>query len=399
MGKPRRISLGPIAIVAGAVTTTVLVVMPVCLLGASGLLIRKDLGFAETQLGLVVGAFYAASATTAFLVGRHSVAERLGVGRALTAGLVLAIVSSASTAWLADSWQQVAVFVAIAGAANGLAQPAANLALARRVPESRLGLAFGVKQASIPAATLVAGLAVPLVALTVGWRWAFGATAGASVLLLIVIAFAGHSGSIAQEPPGPEGGRQRLKLTGFLLRTMVATALGSLAVNAMRIFFVESAVAKGEKLWMAALILSVASCAGVISRLFGGWRTDHNDRDPLTSAGVMMLIGACGYATQAFVSGTLPLLCATVAAISAGWGYSGLLQLGVVKAHEETPGAASGIVHSGELLGSLIGPLIFGVIVVHGSYAAAWWSVAIVGAAGGVMLLCEPRRPRVGSAA
>ena len=54
-----------------------------------------------------------------------------------------------------------------------LGQLASNLTLARYVPAHRLGLSFGIKQSAIPLATLLAGAAVPAVALTVGWRWAY----------------------------------------------------------------------------------------------------------------------------------------------------------------------------------------------------------------------------------
>ena len=54
-----------------------------------------------------------------------------------------------------------------------MGQLASNTSLSRQVPAGRQGLSFGVKQAAIPVSTLLAGAAVPVVALTVGWRWAF----------------------------------------------------------------------------------------------------------------------------------------------------------------------------------------------------------------------------------
>ena len=69
------------------------------------------------------------------------------------------------------------------GLANAVSHPAANLSLAREVPAGRQGLSFGIKQAAIPVATLLAGLAVPTIAVTLGWRWAF---AGGAALALAV---------------------------------------------------------------------------------------------------------------------------------------------------------------------------------------------------------------------
>ena len=71
----------------------------------------------------------------------------------------------------------------LGGLGNAISHPATHLLLAREVSQNRQGLAFGIKQAAIPAATLIAGLAVPLVATTVGWRWAF---AGGAALVLCV---------------------------------------------------------------------------------------------------------------------------------------------------------------------------------------------------------------------
>ena len=83
-----------------------------------------------------------------------------------------------------------------------LGQLASNLTLARSVPASRLGLSFGIKQAAIPIATLLAGAAVPTVALTIGWRWAY--LIGAAVALL-----AAARDPARRRRPGPQLGHAR----------------------------------------------------------------------------------------------------------------------------------------------------------------------------------------------
>jgi MFS family permease len=42
--------------------------------------------------------------------------------------------------------------------------------LSNAVPARRLGAAFGIKQSAPPATTMMAGLSVPLLAVTLGWR-------------------------------------------------------------------------------------------------------------------------------------------------------------------------------------------------------------------------------------
>ena len=55
------------------------------------------------------------------------------------------------------------------------------------MPARRRGAAFGIKQAAAPLATLLAGLAIPVFALTLGWRAAFLA---ACLLFPLVVAIA-----------------------------------------------------------------------------------------------------------------------------------------------------------------------------------------------------------------
>ena len=54
-------------------------------------------------------------------------------------------------------WWQLLVAMVLCGAANASAQIASNLAVAGSVAAEHQGLAFGAKQAAVPAATLVAG--------------------------------------------------------------------------------------------------------------------------------------------------------------------------------------------------------------------------------------------------
>ena len=76
-------------------------------------------------------------------------------------------------AGLATSWWSLSLLIGVAGAGNALTQPAANVLMARTVPPQRHGIAFAVKQSAMPFGTLLGGLAVPVVTLTLGWRWAF----------------------------------------------------------------------------------------------------------------------------------------------------------------------------------------------------------------------------------
>ena len=95
--------------------------------------------------------------------------------------------------WSALVAQSLAILLgllAVAGLANSVSQPAINLFMADQVPLDRQGLAFGIKQSAIPAAVLVSGLALPVLALPLGWRATFAICAGA----VLAVAAGGRGG-------------------------------------------------------------------------------------------------------------------------------------------------------------------------------------------------------------
>src|SRR5829696_8760617 len=149
---------------AGASGATVGAVLPVFLLGGQSVLVAAELGFDAGGLGLAVSAFFAVSALASVPTGR--LVERFGPTITTRAGILLAAGSLLGVAALARSYLALVLFLLIGGVANGLAQLGSNLSLARHVPPGRQGLAFGVKQAAVPAATLLAGVAVPALGLT-----------------------------------------------------------------------------------------------------------------------------------------------------------------------------------------------------------------------------------------
>ena len=103
------------------------------------------------------------------------------------------------------------VLLAVAGLANAVTQPAINLFMADQVPRDRQGLAFGIKQSAIPAAVLVSGLALPLLALPLGWRPTFAICApGALAVAVIVAADRSAFAPPAEREPAPRPSRALL---------------------------------------------------------------------------------------------------------------------------------------------------------------------------------------------
>ena len=78
-----------------------------------------------------------------------------------------------------------------AGTMLGLVDPGGARLFADRLPGDRQGRAFGVKEASVPAASLAAGAVLPVAAGAVGWRPVFWLPVLA-VPLVAVLVPAGH---------------------------------------------------------------------------------------------------------------------------------------------------------------------------------------------------------------
>ena len=153
---------------APIVALSTISVAPAFFVGALGVDIRSELGFGTAALGLAVSIYFLATALTTRTLGAF--ADRVG-GR--QAGVIAVLLVSGCLIGIAvsPSWWVLAGVLIVGGMGNALAGPTTSLLLARQIPLTALGLAFGVKQSSVPLATLAAGLAVPLVAASVPWQW------------------------------------------------------------------------------------------------------------------------------------------------------------------------------------------------------------------------------------
>jgi MFS family permease len=158
---------GIVAASLGAVATS----LGIFLVGALAVQIRSGLDLSLSGLGLAVSVYYLAAAA-AMPVGRLT--EILGGARTMRIAAVGAVICLALVAAVARNLWALAIILAVSGALDAAMQPATNPFLVRRIATGRRGLAFGVKQAAVPLASLLGGLAVPALGLTIGWRWGAG---------------------------------------------------------------------------------------------------------------------------------------------------------------------------------------------------------------------------------
>jgi MFS family permease len=366
---------------AGAVAVTTVSVLPIFLTGGLAVQISAELGFDPAGLGLVVALYFGVSALASLPVGW--LVERVGAGLTSRIAVLGAAALMLIVALAARSYASLTVILLCSAWCNVMGQLSSNLTLARSVPAHRLGLSFGVKQAAIPLATLLAGTAVPAVALTVGWRWAYVIGAGLALAALLG-APRGHS---AHAPSTAAPGE---RATAALAVLGVASGLAAATATALGIFLVASAVDRGIDPGLAGLVLTFGSMVGLSMRLLHGWLADRREGGHVAVVAGSLTLGAGGLALLA-VPGTPALVVGTVLAFGLGWAWPGLLQFAVVRLNPSAPAAATSIVQVGVYAGGFAGPVGFGFVAAHASFQAAWTGAAVTMLVAAVLMVVGRR--------
>lgn len=380
-----------------AVAGTLIGGAPVWLVASLAPQLQADLRLDPARLGLAVGLNFAVLAVCAVSAGR--LVDRIGWRR----GMVLTALGS-SLALLgiavgARSWPALAGLLCLGALAASLSHPASNVGIAETVGAGRQGIAFGVKQASVPLTTLLAGLASPLVAGTVGWRWAFGGAGALALLLLLTLlsagpAYARRAGlgaasagarEVRAGPPASDASRRSL--------VVLAVGAGLVAAATLRLgsFLVLSAVDAGMGVDSAGLLLSLGSAVGIVSRIAQGHLADRRGSRHLLVVVQMVLGGSVGLLVLAVGRTPWRLVLGTLLAFGLGWSWNGLFAMVVVVRNPRSPAFATGAVQTALATGGIVGPPAFGLVAGAWSFPAAWTGAAVVNTAGALLLLAGRR--------
>ena len=377
----RGIGRDVLSAIAASTTTS----FAVFLTGALAVQMGASLHFGPDSLGMAVSIYYLGAAAGSVPFGRLT--EAVGGARvmkptALLAGTLLALI-----ALLAHSWVSLSVVLFFSGIVSSAMQPATNLFLARRIPRDRQGFAFGVKQSAIPFASLFGGLAVPAIALTIGWRWAFAFAAlcsGVTALLVPRSHTSLASYRAKHKDPASPGRIAPLVVLG------VGFGLGIFAAAAMTAFLVTSGVAGGLSKPEAGYLAGAAGAVAVMVRVYSGVLADRRGGGHFKVIALMLVMGCLGYIGLALGSAFRVYLFfwfGAIIAYGAGWGWNGLFNFAVIRTHTKAPARATSVTQVGGRLASVFGPLVFGVVVAHGSYAIAWLVNGLVAVLGAGVIL------------
>ena len=373
--------------ITGVVVVTAalaLAALPLFMVGGLAVQMREELGFGEAALGLGVTIGFVVGALAAPFGGR--LADRIGPRTTTYLGMSLSSLALLGLGLATSGWGTMVAFLCLAGLSVALTDPGLAIMVDRTVPVPRQGTAFGIKEASIPSASLVAGVAVPAIALTVGWRWAFAIGLVPLVAILMLLPRL----DVRMRVPGPkdatttEPRRGPPRRTAILLAA-VAAALATAAASGVGIFLTTSAVAMGLSEGIAGILLAVGSVAGIIARIGTGVMADRTGGPQFKLIATMLTIGALTMALGGS-GNTILLIIGTLGAFTGGWAWTGLFFLSLVRTNPDRPGAAAGIGIAGLGVGNASGPYLFGLVAESFSYGAAWLAAAIAAGVAAVFM-------------
>ncbi|MFH5821840.1 MFS transporter [Georgenia sp. AZ-5] len=360
-------------------------VVPV-LVGVLAVEMQGELGFGDKGLGVAVSVFWAATSALAPLGGR--LADHHGWRPAAVCGVMLVAAATVGIATLATSLAHIVAWLVVAAAGYAICSPTSNLVLLRHTPRAQSARLFGVKQSAPPLVSMLAGVSVPVVALTVGWRWAFLLGLFALPLVLWGVrrpdAALPALGAAKNRCVPPETGRAG-RSASPIWPLVLAAGLGTLAMSCLTTFGVRTLVEAELSTGAAGLVFAVASALALVLRLAAGWYLDGRVEGDLRPVLGIMLGAVTGLLLVA--SGSTQLVVAgVVLGIVAAWGWPPLLLLAVLQARADAPARTSGSLQVGSGLGSALGPSLFGVLTGYGGFVAAWAGLALATAVAAVLV-------------
>jgi predicted MFS family arabinose efflux permease len=332
-----------------------------------------EFGVSRSQLGTAFTAFSLTGAFSSPVAG--TLADR-GTRRVLLGLFGVAVVGWGMIA-LAPGFGFVLAGSVIAGLGLGAGNPATNRVISRWVEPRLRGLVVGIKQAGPPLGLLGAGLALPPIALAVGWRWALVASilvplVGAALTLRLVPR--DDQEEAGQAKTTDPGAARQAVIWLTVIGTGVATGLS--AVLAFVPLYAIEAV--GATPAQAGALASAMGVAGVAGRV--GWgAVAHRLGRPSNS---LLLISALSLAATGLVAvaqfagvGWLWLGVGLVGASMLAWHSVAWLAI-IDRVGLAGLGRASGVMQLGNSIGFGLGPPLAGLVVDHtSSYQWAWWGV------------------------
>jgi FSR family fosmidomycin resistance protein-like MFS transporter len=359
--------------------------------------VRAEYGVSYTSIGLAFAAFNVVSALLQTPAG--FLVDWLGARVLLVVGLIVGA-SAFVIAGVVDSfWVLVGMF-ALAGVGNTVYHPADYALLSHRVPPGRIGQAYSVHTFAGMLGSAVAPASLLMMENLWGWRGAF---IGAGILGFAVAAIliAVRDDAAVQQSVAPARaasdntamGWQLLLSAPILLNLVFFTLQAVMSVGLFNYSVVAFGAVYGTPVTTANIALSGLLFLSAIGVLAGGYVASQTPRHGLVAA---LGLGAIALFAVLFAYvdlGSLPLVAAMTVC---GFFYGVIMPSRDMIVGEITPpgsfGKVFGFVTTGFSIGGIVGPLLFGAIMDHGSPRLVFLLVAAFSLAAIITVAIGPRR-------
>ncbi len=341
-------------------------------------------GFAlsRLQVALIVPSIYLAGLFFSLPGGR--LADRLGVRTSFLGGLALGAVGLAVAGW-SPSFPAFLACLFVAGIGWSVVNPALGRAIIDLFPIRERGIAMGIKQMGLTLGGVASALVLPSIAAALGWRAAL-VTCSAVVALPVALTWGAlrplgggvPAGLVASATPLPAPGSWtwlgRPALVAFFASGLVLGMVQAAVLSYLPLYAVQ---ALGFDHIGAGLLVACSQAGGAVSRLALGaasdrWLTGHRSLWlALTGA-----VGAIIFASYAVWAVSTPAL-AGLLAFASGVGAYGWVGIFFIVSAEvggrRAAGLLSGVAFAAIVVGLLVGPATFGLLLVRwNSYAVPW---------------------------
>ena len=236
------------------------------------------LGVAPAAVGYFITVVYLGSMIGTVTAGGW--VGRFGPILVSQAGLLLCLAGLAVAA--SGALPAVLVGALLLGLGYGPATPASSVILARAAPPHLLALTFSIKQTGVPLGTAIAGAAVPVLVLALGWQGAALAIGIACALCAAALATIRGRYDAGRNPAAPVSIRSAFAPVLFIVRdrTLLELSLVSFIYGGMQItllaylvtFLVESF---SLSLVLAGMVMAASQLTSVAARIAWGVFADR----------------------------------------------------------------------------------------------------------------------------
>ena len=347
-------------------------------------------GLTRLQVALIVPAIYLGGLLFSLPGGR--LADRLGTRPSLLGGLMVGAAGLAVGA-LSPSFATFLLCLFLAGIGWSVVNPALGKAIMDLFPVHERGIAMGIKQMGLTLGGIASALVLPRVARAFGWRAAI-AMCGLVVALPVALSWralgrlndapSARTASVARGDGSTSewSWARQPAILAFFASGLVLGMVQAAVLSYLPLYTIQ---ALGFDTIGAGLLVACSQAGGAVSRLVLGAASDRwlADRRSVWLA-VTGTIGACSFATYALWLVSAPLA-AGVLAFATGIGAYGWVGIFFVISAElggsRMAGLLSGMAFASIVVGLLVGPATFGLLLVRwDSYAAPWIVFAVLSA-------------------